>query len=278
MELDRAVANVRSLGWEPVMGAAVLAREGYLAGDDALRASDLRWALESPQCDAIWFLRGGYGAMRILDAVDFSLLRARPRAVIGFSDITAIHAAIRLQSGVISYHGPTARSELTSFTRQSLGVAVAGGGNPLGSAKEARILRSGTATGWLGGGNLALLASLCGTRYAQSFEGAILFLEDINEPMYRVDRMLTQLRMSGALNGCRAIAFGHCTSCTEDAGDGARTLDDVLIELSSLLDIPCVAGVPLGHIDDQWTVPIGAEASLEAVPGAALRLDVRPAD
>jgi muramoyltetrapeptide carboxypeptidase len=266
-ELDRAFANVRSFGWEPVAGANVLTRAGYFAGSDALRAADLNWALQDEGIDGIWFLRGGYGAMRILPQVHFSSLRSRPRVMIGYSDITALHAAVALSCNIITYHGPTARSKISPFSRASLTTAVAGTGDPCGIAGGARVLRPGIASGRLLGGNLAILASLAGTHFAQAFDGAILFLEDVNEAVYRVDRMLSQLLMTGALRGCRAIVFGHCTSCDEESegsDGGGRKLDDVLIELSAGIGVPCAAGIPSGHVDDQWTIPHGAMATLHA--------------
>ncbi len=265
-DLERAIANVESFGWQPLVGPGAMERDGYFAGPDAIRAADLRWALADDSVDAIWFLRGGYGSMRLLASVDYESLRRRPRALIGYSDITAFHSAVGLRCSMITYHGPNARTELTDFSRASLVEAVTRAGDSCGAAEGARVLRAGSASGRLCGGNLALLASLCGTPYAQSFDGAILLLEDVNEAVYRVDRMLTQLRISGALAGCRAIGFGHCTECPEESGDvgGARTLDDVLLEFADEMKIPCVTGLPLGHIPDQWTIPLGALASLSA--------------
>jgi muramoyltetrapeptide carboxypeptidase len=116
----------------------------------------------------------------------------------------------------------------------------------------------------LAGGNLALLAALAGTPFAPSFEGAVVVMEDVDEAVYRVDRMLRQLLMAGLLDGCRALLFGHCTRCPEESDDGARSLDDVLAEAADALGVPCLAGVPVGHIDDQWTVPLGAWAEVDA--------------
>jgi muramoyltetrapeptide carboxypeptidase len=263
-DVARAVANARSFGWEPVVGAHALARRGYLAGSDAERARDLNDALRDPAVDAVWCLRGGYGAMRILDAVDYDALRARPRALLGYSDITALHAAVARRCGLVSYHAPTARAELTEFSRASLELAVARGADPCGQAPEARVLRPGRADGLLAGGNVALLAALAGTPYAPSFAGAVVVLEDIGEAVYRVDRMLRQLLLAGLFDGCRAIVFGHCTNCPEESDDGARTLEEVVRELADALAVPCLLGVPVGHIDDQWTVPLGLRAYVDA--------------
>jgi muramoyltetrapeptide carboxypeptidase len=132
-----------------------------------------------------------------------------------------------------------------------------------GIATDARPIRGGAARGRLAGGNLAVLTALCGTPYFPSLDGAILVLEDINEAIYRIDRMLRQLLLAGVLQGCEAIAFGQCTSCPEESDDGARPLDDVLAEIAGILGIPCIAGVPVGHVPDQWTLPLGAMAELD---------------
>src|SRR5690349_14990375 len=263
-DLERAVSNVRSFGWEPVIGDNVLTRTGYFAGDDSARVSDLNRALGDDTVDAVWCLRGGYGAMRILDAVDYDAAARHPKALIGYSDITALHCALAARTEVVTYHGPTARAVLSDFSRESLACALIHGGDSCGVAPDARVLRAGAAQGVLAGGNLALLSALAGTPYAPRLANTILVLEDIDEAVYRVDRMLRQLLMAGLLDGVRAIVFGACTNCPEAADDGARRLDDVIIEIADALAVPALAGVPVGHIDDQWTVPLGATASLDA--------------
>jgi muramoyltetrapeptide carboxypeptidase len=268
VELQRAEQNSRAFGWEPVVAPHAMARAGYLAGDDATRLADLNEALRS-DVDGLWCLRGGYGAMRLLDGVDWEAVARRPRALIGFSDITALHLGVAARApGLVTFHGPTARGTLTPFSRDSLGRAVIARTDSCGPAADATTLRGGRARGRLAGGNLALLAALTGTPYAPRFDGAILVLEDVGEPMYRVDRMLRQLVLSGALAGCRAIVFGHCTDCADAAdgtpGDGRLSLADLVREVAEPLGIPAVVGVPVGHIDDQWTLPLGAEAELDA--------------
>ncbi len=262
-EVDRAERNARAFGWEPVVGEHVLARAGYFAGPDTARADDLRRALDDPRIDGIWCLRGGYGAMRLLSTIDPAALRARPRALLGYSDITALHAVWQ-RAGVISFHAPTARAELSSFSRDALERAVRQGIDSAGHAPEAVPLHPGRAHGRLAGGNLALVAALCGTPWAVSFRGAIAVLEDVNEATYRVDRMLAQLRLAGAFDGCRGILFGHCTDCPEHGDDGHRSLADVVGELAGTLRVPALLGAPVGHIPDQWTLPLGASATLDA--------------
>jgi muramoyltetrapeptide carboxypeptidase len=201
--------------------------------------------------------------IRILDGVDYDALSRTPKAIIGYSDITALHAAVQRKCGLITYHGPTAREPLSDFSRDSFQRAVVGQTDSCGAAPNAREINPGSAEGRLVGGNLAVLASLCGTPFMPDLTDGILVLEDINEPVYRVDRMLQQLKLSGALNGCRAIAFGACVKCAEDAGGGARQFDVVLGEIAHALGIPCLAGIPVGHIDEQWTIPLGAMAQID---------------
>ena len=263
-DLLRAIDNVRSFGWEPVVGDHALARDGYFAGADADRAADLNHALNDDSVDAVWCLRGGYGTMRILDAIDYDAMARRPKPIIGYSDITALHAALARRSDVVTYHGPTARAALSAFTRDSLACALVHGGDSCGTAIDARVLRGGTAHGVLAGGNLALLSALAGTTFAPRLDDTILVLEDIDEAVYRVDRMLRQLLLAGLLDGVRGIVFGACTNCPEGSDDGARRLDDVIVEVADLLAVPAISGVPVGHIDDQWTLPFGAPAALDA--------------
>jgi muramoyltetrapeptide carboxypeptidase len=263
VDLTRAVDNVRSLGWEPVVGAHALARDGYFAGTDAQRVADLNAALRDTTIDAIWCLRGGYGAMRILEAIDYDAMLRRPKPVIGYSDITALHAAFSLHSEIVTYHGPTARAVLSPFSRASLTCALVHGGDSCGIASGARVLHGGNAHGVLAGGNLALLSALAGTRFAPKLDDALLVLEDVDEAVYRVDRMMRQLLLAGMLDGVRAIVFGACTNCPEASDDGARRLDDVIAETAAALGVPAIAGVPVGHVEDQWTLPLGAPASLD---------------
>lgn len=265
-DLVRAEQNARALGWEPVPGAHVLAREGYLAGSDAQRLGDLNAALADDAIDGVWCVRGGYGAMRLLEHVDYDALRRHPKALMGYSDITALHGAIVTRGEVVTFHAPVARAALTPFSRDSLARATARREESCGSAPAARVLRGGRARGRLVGGNLSLLAALAGTPFAPDYTDAIVLMEDVHEDVYRVERMLLTLRLGGAFASCRALVFGAFTDGREERQDagGSRSLDAVLTELADTLRVPCVAGVPVGHIADQWTVPLGAGAELDA--------------
>jgi muramoyltetrapeptide carboxypeptidase len=267
-DLPRAQENARLLGWEPIVGSHATERVGYLAGNDRDRLNDINRALRDPKIDAIWCLRGGYGVMRILAGIDYEALSRTPKAIIGYSDITALHAAVQRKCRLVTYHAPTAREAMTDLSRDSLRRAVVEQTDSCGVAPNAREINSGTAEGRLVGGNLAVLAALCGTPFAPDLSDGILILEDINEPVYRIDRMLQQLKLAGAFNGCRGIAFGECVKCPEDAGGGGRPFEEVLGEIAHSLGVPCLAGIPIGHIAEQWTIPLGAMATLDTAKRA----------
>ena len=278
-DLERAERNVRDLGWEPHTYPNALARDGYLAGDDASRLADLNAAIRDPRIDGIWCLRGGYGSMRILDAVDYDSLRRRPKAIIGFSDITALHLAVRARSDLVSFHGPTARAELTPFSRESLSRATMATSSdhstrdPFSNSAPLTWLQEGRATGRLEGGNLALVCALLGTPYTARFDGAILVLEDVNEPLYRIDRMLRQLILAGALERVAGLCFGAFTERGDESDAGARSLDVLFGEAAAHVRGPVVSDAPIGHVPDQWTLPLGAQAEL--LPSRGLVLAAR---
>ncbi|HVA57927.1 MAG: LD-carboxypeptidase [Gemmatimonadaceae bacterium] len=265
-DLDRAQANARAMGWEPVPGQWVLARDGYLAGTDQQRLDDLNAALRDDSIDGIWCVRGGYGSMRLLEGIEYSALRRRPRALMGYSDITALHSAIGMRCDLVTYHAPVARGDLTPFTRASLERAVVQRADSCGRADGARTLRGGRVRGRVVGGNLALLAALAGTAFAPNYDRAIIVIEDVNEDVYRIERMLLTLRLGDAFATCVGLVFGAFTNTPAERPDhgGSRPLDAVLQEIADQLGIPCISGAPVGHIADQWTVPLGAEAELDA--------------
>ncbi|HEX2166275.1 MAG TPA: LD-carboxypeptidase [Longimicrobiales bacterium] len=264
--IEVAVDRCGRFGLVPVLGAAARSRHGgYLAGSDEERLEDLQWALTAPDIDAVWALRGGYGTMRLLQRVDLSPLVTRPRAYIGFSDNTAIHLAL-LARRVVSFHGPHAGGDATPLAerclRDVLFKASPAGPLPLPESPDVVTLRDGVAQGALIGGNLALLAGMCGTPGAPVGRGAILFVEDIGEHAYRLDRQWTQLVLAGALDGVAGIAFGRFTDCGED--------DEVVALLQAFADqagVPAVMRLPIGHEPDNWTLPLGVRARLDASRG-----------
>lgn len=265
-DLEIAEANVRSLGWVPVVGRHALECTGYLAGSDADRLEDLRWALESPDVAGVWCLRGGYGVMRLLRHLDWDTIARRPRPLLGYSDVTALLSALVARAGTGGYHAPVARAPLSSFSAFSLKRATTERADPCGAFHgNGTTLRGGSTEGWLMAGNLALLAALAGTPYLPNLAGAILVVEDVGEATYRVDRMLQQLQLSGALQGIRGLLAGRFTECPDQVdGNGDGQLFGLLLEVAEELGVPCAMGAPVGHIDDQWTLPIGARAAFDA--------------
>jgi muramoyltetrapeptide carboxypeptidase len=284
-----AIETVESLGFKVQPGPHLYDREGYLAGADAARADDLNAMFADDSVDAIWCVRGGYGASRILPALDYSLMRRRPKALIGYSDITALHMAIHRHAGLVTFHGPVAFRAFTPYTRDELkrvlwsaDTPVHLGGPPPFERSEGRVdwdnrvttLQPGKARGHLLGGNLCLMSHLVGTPYLPDLRGAILFLEDVEEAYYRIDRMLTQLWLSGALAGVAGMAFGKFTGCEPSAFFlQNRSLEDILAERFRALGIPAVSGLMIGHIEDQTTLPVGCLAELDADAGTLTLLE-----
>jgi muramoyltetrapeptide carboxypeptidase len=265
-DLERAKRNARAMGWEPIPGQSVLARDGYLAGTDQQRLDDFNAALRDDSIDGVWCVRGGYGAMRLLEGIEYSALRRKPRALMGYSDVTALHAAVGIRCNLVTFHAPVARAELTPFTSDSLRRAVVERVDSCGRGEGARTLRAGRAHGRVVGGNLALLAALAGTAFAPDYERAIIVIEDVNEDVYRIERMLLTLRLGDAFATCVGLVFGAFTNTPAERPDhgGSRSLDAVLQEVADQVGVPCIAGMPVGHIADQWTIPLGAEAELDA--------------
>ncbi len=273
--IDEALARCAILEVEPLLGRSARVRTAYLAGTDAQRAADLQAALDDPGVDAIWALRGGYGNMRILPRLDFTPLLARPKALIGFSDNTALHLALT-RAGLVSFHGPHPEARPTLVTdacfRRVLFDPEPAGELPLPEAGPApEMLVDGVAEGPLVGGNLTVVAALCGTPAAMTAEGKIVFLEEVGENGYRVDRMLAQLRLAGALDGAVGLAFGRITEVPEYAND--RPMPEVLAEYAEMIGVPAVRDLPIGHVPDNWTLPLGVRARLDARAGTLALLE-----
>lgn len=234
---------------------------GYLAGTDEERLEILNHHLRSDQYDAFLFARGGYGVMRILDDIDYAAIAANPRPIIGFSDITALHQAIAVRAGVAGFHGPMLN--LDFFDRLSPPVerwfwSVLGGETPLSwSFDPSQVIFEGEAEGILVGGCLSLTTALTGTPYDYWVDDAIWFFEDVDEPIYRIDRMLTHLRLSGRLRTIRGVIIGKLKAC----GDESDLLA-FLREFFGSFGIPVVRDFPFGHHGDNLLMPIGAPVRL----------------
>ncbi|MER7456423.1 LD-carboxypeptidase [Micromonospora sp. NPDC126480] len=274
----RGVELLTGWGLRPVPAPNAYARHGYLAGADELRAADLNTAFADPEVRGIICTRGGYGAQRVVDAIDMAAVRRDPKVVAGFSDITALQFALWRGARLAGVHGPGAawRDERTTLeSAQSLHAALTTTERVTVAAREGEetyaVRAPGRATGRLLGGNLCLIVASLGTADMPDLTGAVLLVEEVQEPPYKVDRMLTQLRRAGVLEGVAGVAVGQFTEC---ADGWAVDVADVLRERLGDLGVPVLGGLPIGHGAGQLTVPVGTEAVLDADTGT---LTVAPA-
>ncbi len=275
-----AANNFNALGLCVKWGEHVLKRHGYLGGRDEERLADLHSMFADPDVKAIVCLRGGSGAARLLDKLDYDLIARNPKVFMGYSDITAFHQAILTQTGLITFHGPVANSVWTPWVIRQLEQLFYEGKpfvyeNPLytGSLFEPvlapiQILTPGIAEGRLLGGNLTVLTAIAGSSYFPDFTDSILFLEDIGEEPYRVDRMLSQLALTGALKNINGFIFGKCSDCEARNPDKSLTLEQILDYYIRPLGIPAYQGALIGHIDEQFILPMGARVRMDASRGS----------
>lgn len=281
-QLQSAERTLRYFGLVPKFGRNVRKRTGYLGGSIAERISDLHEMFADPEIKAVFCIRGGYGSGQLLDKVDYDLIRRNPKIFLGYSDITALHLAIFKRTGLVTFHGPVVLSRYTEYTQQAFRRAVFTA-KPMGALTNPRevnelrpqhslrTIRSGEASGRLVGGNLSLIAMTMGTPFEIDTENRILFLEDVGEEPYRIDRMLTNLRLAGKLHRAAGIVFGECTECTpRDFRPGFQStfsLGEVLDNVLGDLPIPILSGLTIGHTTDQLTLPLGVSATLDAGRG-----------
>lgn len=273
--LARGVAELERLGFSVRVAEGVLDRSGFTAGTAQARLAQLQALFADPDVRAVVCARGGAGVLHLLPWLDLSALRARPKLVVGYSDITALHLALS-RVGLPGLHGPMAARELAdgeeAYDGASLWHALTGQGQPWSSGQGLRPLRGGVAEGALRGGCLSLLAACVGTPWSLQTAGepTILFVEDVDEPPYRLDRMLRQLRHAGALAGVAGVVFGEMRGCRPGPESGYR-LEDVLLEALAGLDLPIAIGLPSGHVSAaNVTLPLGAKVRLECGGDSAL--------
>lgn len=265
---DTAVVErwMAARGYRLKIFPGVFEQTGYLAGSDRARLDDLHGAFADDEVDAIMCLRGGYGTPRLLDKIDYALLARHAKPFVGYSDITALHLAIAKEAGFVTFHGPMLASEVlterkppteTSLRRLVRGQFKAGAELAHPSAWPLVSVGHGISQGRLMGGNLAMICALQGTRWALEAEGTILFIEDVNEPLYRIDRMLTQLRLSGKLAQLAGVLVG------DFVGIEVEAMMPLLRQTFEPLGIPVVAGWRSGHCDPNLTLPLGAMVRLD---------------
>ena len=274
--LEKAVKNVESLGFRVKLSKNIRAKRGYNAGTDTQRLEDLHTLFADQEVAGIWCARGGYGCTRLLPKLNYALIRRNPKALIGYSDVTALLLAIFRETGLIGFHGPVAASELTEYARAQFIATLIEGRSEIAinipealssqtkPGYEAKTIYSGTSSGILTGGNLSLLASLAGTPHAPDFSGRIVFMEDVEERPYRIDRMLTQLRQACKLEKAAGIVLGVFVDCLPEPDVPSLSLMETLEDQLAGLGIPVAYGMPVGHISNQCVLPVGVQARLNA--------------
>lgn len=280
--LQKAERTIKYFGWKLKWGRSVGKKAGYFGSAVADRVDDLHAMFRDPEVAAVFAIRGGYGSSQMLDRIDYDLIRRNPKVFVGYSDITAMHLAIHQKTGLVTFHSPVPLSTFTEYSRKSFLKAINEAApigvqtNPpetdlLRPSHTLRTIRPGKATGRLVGGNLTLISTLMGTPYEIDTRGAILFLEDVGEEPYRIDRMLTQLRLAGKFDQAAGVIFGECVDCGpsdyKPFVSAGFSLGEVVDALLGPLKIPVLFGLTIGHTDDQMTLPMGVQATLDADAG-----------
>lgn len=288
-EIEELHKKLSQLGLNIKLGKHLFTRYGYLAGTDKERAADVNEMFGDKSVNAILAIQGGWGCNRILPLLDYDLIRANPKILMGYSDITSLLLAVYAQSGVITFHGPLGSSIWNEFSVGWVKRILFEGEavmlrNPmeemsrLDRKKKPSLLKvetitGGKAKGRLVGGNLSVLAAMVGSNYLPFWDGVILFVEDIGEEVYRVDRLLTQLKLAGILDKISGFIFGQCTDCDPEEPLESLSLSQVFLDIIKPLGVPAWYGAAIGHIADKWTVPVGVEVEINASLGTVKFLE-----
>jgi muramoyltetrapeptide carboxypeptidase len=274
--------TIKHFGLRVKWGKHIGQKSGYFGNPVEQRLEDLHAMFRDPEVKGVFPIQGGYGAPQLLDGIDYDLIRRNPKVFTGYSDITALHLAIHKRTGLVTFHGPNVFSALTDYTQKHFRKAVFDAA-PVGTVTNPpesnllrpkyllRTIRPGKATGRLVGGNLTLISTTMGTPYEIDTRGAILFLEDIGEEPYRIDRMLTQLRLARKLDQAAGIVFGDCVGCTPNDYKpfvaAGYSLGEALDAILGSVKVPVLSGLTIGHVEDQMTLPLGVMATLDAEAG-----------
>lgn len=277
-DLKKAFEAMEYFGLKPKTYRTA-AEFGYKNRSVRTRTAEIHSAFSDSEVRAIVCLRGGYASAMLLDSLDYELIRKNPKVFVGYSDITAMHCAINKLCGLVTFHGPVALSSFTKYTIDSFEQVLFRGARPIKLSNPApseslrqphptRTISAGVARGRIVGGNLSIICSLMGTPYEIDTKGKILVIEDVGEEPYRMDRMLNQLRLAGKLDDAAGIAVGECADCNSNGLNPSKVWDsslgEVLDSYLAPLAKPAFYGLTFGHTSDQLTIPIGAEAEIDA--------------
>jgi muramoyltetrapeptide carboxypeptidase len=278
--------SLRALGFKIKYGKRMWERYGYLAGKDADRAADINEMFADSSVQGIVCLHGGWGCARILPLLDYETIRKNPKVIVGYSDITALLLGIHAQTGLVTMHGPVGSATWNEFTVKHFRSVLMNGeatlfenpkivGDNLVLVND-RVLsiNSGKTKGKLLGGNLTVLCHLLGSKYVPDWKNSLLFCEDIQEAPYRIDRMITHLKLTGVLDEMNGFIFGKCTKCdVGNGGYGSLTIEDLFEDHIHPLNKPAFAGAMIGHITHKFTIPLGIEAEMDADKGTIQLLE-----
>ncbi|HUQ28783.1 MAG TPA: LD-carboxypeptidase [Usitatibacter sp.] len=277
-QIERAVRNIESMGLKVKTGANIRLRRGNYAGTPQQQVDDFHAMVRDREVKAIWSGRGGSGSSLLLPLLDYPLIRAHAKVFVGLSDVTALHLAILRLAGVVTFHGPAGVSTFSDYSMAYLRAAFMEprASYTIANAPELRLrgesepeyaertLTPGAATGPLIGGNLSVLTALVGTPYAARMKDSVVFLEDVGEEPYRINRMLTQLVQSGELTRAAAVMFGACARCRTPPDEPALTLEETLRDRLEPLRVPAAMGLSFGHVAHHFTIPMGIRARFDA--------------
>lgn len=271
--LAETITNIETLGFKTVYTDRILKRSGYLAGTDKERADDVNEMFARKDVDAIICARGGYGIQRMLDLIDYNVIKNNPKVLIGYSDVTALLYALYRQAGLIGFHGPVGTSTYNAYSSVNFMDALTCKYerlemlNFIDEIREIITIRSGECEGELIGGNLSLMSSMIGSRYDVDYSGKILFIEEVGEDPYRIDRMLTQMLNAGKLQQASGIVMGRFSKCDLDPEkpkeEYSFSLQEVLSDRLFPLGVPVVYGFSFGHVVNKLTIPFGIRAKLD---------------
>jgi len=288
MDLTIAKESLEALGFKVRAGAHLLDRHGYLAGDDRARADDVNKAFADASVAAVHAIRGGWGSARLLPYLDFDTIRRNPKVLIGYSDVTALLLSAYGRAGLVTFHGPIGMGRWDSYSLEYYKRVLFNGERVTYSNKHdlsernaliqvdyrTQTIAPGTARGRLVGGNLTVMTAILGSPYLPDWENTILFTEDTHEDYYRIDRMLTQLKLAGVLGKIKGFVFGGCAECGPGDGNyGALTLEEIFADHIKPLGVPAWSGAMIGHGQPQWTLPLGVEAEIDATAGTITLLE-----
>lgn len=267
--IDKVQEILRGEGFKTVLGKTLYMQDGYLAGEDEVRANELMEFYTDDSIDAILTMRGGWGCARILDKLDFKVIAQHPKILMGFSDITSLINAVFSKTNTITFHGPCGYSSWGNFTLDQVKLALAQTQpfvmkNPQEYKDDLKTWSKGIATGRLIGGNLTVIVSMIGTKYEPDWNDKLLFLEEIGEEPYRIDRMLWQLKQAGVFQAINGLIIGSFKNCNPEEPHKSFSLDQVFAMHFKGMKCPVFQGAAIGHIAPKFTVPVGAMAEMDA--------------